>query len=70
MSLYERTPFIRQWDQSAAESSRAIAWMLINQARGLDPDRYPSDREWRNHFIKQAMAAWRSYRLYRKESSK
>ena len=62
------SPFIRQWDRSAAESSRSLAWQLIKSARELDPERYPSDRKWRDHFINKAIEAWRTYRHYRKES--
>lgn len=68
--MHPSSTFITDFDARAAESARSIAWMLINQARGLDPDRYPTDREWRDHFIKSAKKAWNTYRRYRKETAK
>lgn len=62
------TPFIAAWRREAAEERREAAWFLVRAAKGLDPARYPSDLEWRDHFIKKAKEAWKAYRHYRKET--
>jgi hypothetical protein len=62
------SPFLTAWSQSVAQERHDTAWLLIRYAKGLDPVRYPSDREWRNHFICKAWEAWKAYRFYRKET--
>jgi hypothetical protein len=60
------TAFIHDFDKRAAETARVNAWHLIKSAREMDPDRYPSDADWRKHFIVTAMRHWNTYRHYRK----
>lgn len=60
------TSFISDFDKRAAETARVHAWQLIKYAREMNPDRYPSDADWRKHFIATIWRRWNTYRHYRK----
>lgn len=60
--------WIREMDEKAALDFKARAKGYLDNARDLDPSRYPTDIGWRQHFVREARTLWRSYLFHRKEA--
>jgi hypothetical protein len=58
--------FIREQDLRAARENRDLAMAYIQNARQLDPAKYPREAEYRRQFIERARELWHSYLFYRK----
>jgi hypothetical protein len=74
MGIHEHNPtpvtaeidFIREMDMRAARENRDLAQAYLSNARMMEPDKYPNEREHRNYFVRQAREIWHRYLRDRK----